>query len=269
MFQITLTSLVFRFRTIGPQATKSLSSVIINILNCELDRLSINVLTHYFMVKWGKAFKALPYRQCLLNNKFNKLSEHEQFELVSSCLPWLTQSCLSSNIRAIKSIRMPAMLAEAIMSEDPSIKFIYYPRDPRAIIVSRSAFKIVNLTVMAQVESQAIKQCTWMTEDVKHLWNATAHTDTVLSTRYEDFARNPIDISKEIHEFLEISVPPSLPSWILRNTNVKKPNGLLGTARNSAQTVDKWREKFSQEANEVVLKHCKYIFRILHYSEHL
>ena len=240
---------------------ESLSSTIINILDCRLEKLDNRVLTHYFIKKWAKANKALSYIRCL-----DQYKARANFDILTSCLPWLKQSCLSSNIRAIKTIRLPGALVEALHVRDPTIQFVYYPRDPRGMIASRADFKLVDLKDMGQVQAQAIKQCSWMRHDIKTLWNKRTSNISIVTLQYESLALSPVANANRLYDYLNITLPESLASWIVQNTESKRDDGLLGTTRNSSKVISKWKSKFSIKSNAIVTHFCADILKQLNYT---
>ena len=241
---------------------KDLIKIFHNILNCKLELLDGNILSHYFLTKWGKALKGLPYADCL--KQYPPTSRIR----IWNCLHWLIQACNSSQLRAIKTIRLPAYLGRELASHDPEIRFIYYHRDPRAMSMSRSKFKgFINWQDERAIEAEAVKQCSLSRHDDEGFKNTfTQGQYKPLVVRYEDFAMNPLSFGKVIYQYLGLVLPSSVGVWLDKHTTAKKGNGILGTTRNSSQTAQKWKQLMRPVALEIFNNKCDDVLKSQGYS---
>ena len=211
---------------------------IVNILNCNLDRIDESVLRHGFV---KRSVSLRPYSECLRNKTAS----------IKKCLPLAINKCKQSNIRALKTIRFGAYMLDRLLKLDRGIQIVYYVRDPRGMLQSISSLGYI------KSEPWATSQCYRMHEDRKHvlLLNQTVN---ILYLRYEDLATAYRQTTKMIYSFINRSTPDDIINWFGNNTNNSRDGGIMGTSRaNSTATAHKWRDSMPKETKHIVETICE------------
>jgi keratan sulfate 6-sulfotransferase 1 len=236
--------------------------VIVNILNCRLDQLPINVITDYFTSKWPKSVSLKSYRICLNRNATRAKKNYYTKAKVERCLPLAINSCNNAKIRSIKSIRIGAYMADRLLELDPDLRIIHYMRDPRAMFVSavKLGYEKYNKT-----EQWAKLWCYRMYRDHEHL-RRLSKGNKILELRYEDLATNFTKILPRMYSYIDRPLPQALIKWFQVNTNATKDNDVLGTSRkNSTITAFMWRSVIPDDVKKIVNRICLNVLNIYHY----
>ncbi|KAJ8344211.1 hypothetical protein SKAU_G00315400 [Synaphobranchus kaupii] len=87
--------------------------------------------------------------------------------------------------------------------------------------------------------------------------------------RYEDLARNPLQKTKEIYEFMGMSLDQNVVKWIQTNTRgVRELSAKhkYGTVRDSAANAESWRLKLSFEMVDYTQNVCQQVLHQLGYK---
>ncbi|XP_067092704.1 carbohydrate sulfotransferase 3a [Osmerus mordax] len=183
-----------------------------------------------------------------------------------------TESCLSKEHRAIKTVRVRQLDTLQPLVEDPhlDIRVIQLVRDPRAILASRMvAFSSKYQTWKAWADDGEVPEDD---EEVKRLKgncdNIRMSAELGLSrpawlrrrymlVRYEDIARFPMQKAEEMYRFTGIPFSAQAREWILRNTQTtEEASGVYSTQKNSSEQAEKWRFSIPFNLAQVVQKVC-------------
>ena len=183
-----------------------------------------------------------------------------------------TESCLSKEHRAIKTVRVRQLDTLQPLVEDPrlDIRVIQLVRDPRAILASRMvAFSSKYQTWKAWADDGEVPEDD---EEVKRLKgncdNIRMSAEVGLSrpgwlrrrymlVRYEDIARFPMQKAEEMYRFTGIPFSAQAREWILRNTQTtEEASGVYSTQKNSSEQAEKWRFSIPFNLAQVVQKVC-------------
>ena len=179
-------------------------------------------------------------------------------EILKECIPELERQCRSRLLRSMKVIRMAGMLAEKLLQVDPTIKIVYYTRDPRGMMVSRAGLggHYEGLAKIDRVNRSSMDICRRVRHDMKKYDELHEKNYQVLRMRYEDLALGPEKTVDKLYQFLGEAVPQEVLTWIHENTKAEQSNGALGTKRNSTAVASRWRGILSEEAVKVASRNC-------------
>ncbi|KAJ0067161.1 hypothetical protein NL108_012823 [Boleophthalmus pectinirostris] len=183
-----------------------------------------------------------------------------------------SESCLSKQHHAIKTVRVRQLDSLQSLVEDPrlDIRIIQLVRDPRAILASR----------MVAFSSKYQTWKTWALdgqvpeddEEVKRLKGNCDHirmsAEVGLSqphwlrgrymlVRYEDIARFPMEKAQEMYRFTGIPFTDKARDWIVRNTQTTQgTSGIYSTQKNSSEQAEKWRFNIPFTLAQAVQRVC-------------
>ncbi|XP_061546640.1 carbohydrate sulfotransferase 3a [Phycodurus eques] len=193
-----------------------------------------------------------------------------------------SQSCLSKQYQAIKTVRVHQWDTLRPLVEDPrlNIKIIQLVRDPRAILASRMvAFSSKYQTWKALVQDGQVPE---NDEEVKGLqgncdnirWSAEVGLSQprwlrrhYMLVRYEDIARYPMQKAEEMYRFTGIPFSPRAREWILRNTRTTQgANDIYSTQKNSSEQAEKWRYSIPFTLAQAVQRLCGPTMKLFGYK---
>ncbi|XP_069548798.1 carbohydrate sulfotransferase 3a [Brachyistius frenatus] len=183
-----------------------------------------------------------------------------------------SQSCLSKQHHAIKTVRVRQLDTLQPLVEDPrlDIRVIQLVRDPRAILASRMvAFSSKYQTWKAWAQDGQVPEDD---EEVRRLKGNCDHIrmsaevglsqprwlrSRYMLVRYEDIARYPMQKAEEMYRFTGIPFSSQAREWILRNTQTtQEASGIYSTQKNSSEQAEKWRFSIPFTLAQVVQRVC-------------
>ncbi|XP_033835735.1 carbohydrate sulfotransferase 3a [Periophthalmus magnuspinnatus] len=193
-----------------------------------------------------------------------------------------SESCLSKQHHAIKTVRVKQLDSLQPLVEDPrlDIRIIQLVRDPRAILASR----------MVAFSSKYQTWKTWALdgqvpeddEEVKRLKGNCDHIrmsaevglrqprwlrGRYMLVRYEDIARYPMEKAQEMYRFTGIPFSNKAREWIVRNTQTTQgTSGIYSTQKNSSEQAEKWRFNIPFTLAQVVQRVCGPTMRLFGYK---
>ncbi|KAJ8248909.1 hypothetical protein GJAV_G00229090 [Gymnothorax javanicus] len=192
-------------------------------------------------------------------------------------------SCRQLPSMAIKIVRIPELGDLRTLVEDPrlNLKIIHLVRDPRAILSSRmetfwSLDRRNTMEDMAR-KNQIKLDPTGIRELCEDYHNSISMAlsrphwlkGKYMLVRYEDLARNPLQKTKEIYEFLGMSLDKNVINWIQYNTregNGPASQNFYSTTRDSKATAESWRLKLSFEMATYSQNICSQVLHQLGYK---
>ncbi|KAL7885373.1 hypothetical protein AOLI_G00056680 [Acnodon oligacanthus] len=210
----------------------------------------------------------------------------EEGECIRKCaslnLTLAAESCREKRHVAIKTVRIPEISDLRALIEDPrlNLKVIQLVRDPRGILASRietfrDTYRLwriwratgrkpynLDLTQLSTVCEDILRSIT--TGFSRPSWLRGRY----ILVRYEDLARNPLQKTREIYDFLGLSMEKSVEEWIqnnTRSTNDISARHKYGTVRDSAANAESWRLKLSHEIVEHTQSACQQVLEELGY----
>lgn len=193
-----------------------------------------------------------------------------------------SQSCLSKQHHAIKTVRVRQLDTLQLLVQDPrlDVRVIQLVRDPRAILASRMvAFSSQYKTWKAWAQGGLVPEDD---EEVKRLKGNCDHVrisvemglsqpdwlkSRYMLVRYEDIARYPMEKAEEMYRFAGIPFSSQAREWILRNTQTtEEASGIYSTQKNSSQQAEKWRYSIPFTLAQVVQKMCGPTMKLFGYK---
>ncbi|XP_054759604.2 carbohydrate sulfotransferase 3-like [Lytechinus pictus] len=213
---------------------------------------------------------------------------------------WFENFCRTSreNI-ATKIIRVDLEdLRPLVEMDDIDLRIIHLVRDPRAAAASRIDYiteryqpdqqyfrgtgrlkplglldtvpdALMYIQEMRENNPTARGMCKWIERNAKtsrnHLpeW-LQGHYKLI---RYEDFAVEPVNISKEIYEFIGLPFPKYLEHWIEANTNaIYRDGDIFSNRRNSLEAATHWIVDLSELEIRQIEKECRAALKLLDYK---
>ncbi|XP_068173418.1 carbohydrate sulfotransferase 1-like [Antennarius striatus] len=201
----------------------------------------------------------------------------QEGDCVSKCGPLnmtlATQACQDSQHVAIKTVRVRRIEEIRDLVEDPqlNIKVIQLVRDTRGVISSRidtftesyNQWHVWKKTGQKpdNINLYSIKDV--CNDSISSILTGLAKPDWLkgkyMAVRYEDLARNPLEKTKEIYDYLGLSMSKDVRRWIDANTQVR-PGFLTrlkyGTSRNSSANAESWRLKLGYDMVQYIQTVC-------------
>lgn len=167
----------------------------------------------------------------------------------------------------------------------PDLKVIHYLRDPRGVInsriangyimpgplasvVSRPVFKLFNSSFL--IERHTEQLCRQMSTDLEiSAQLKISYPGRIKTILYEDLAQNPIEIAKQLYQFVGLNLTDEIREYIYSITMAgKQPNGIYATTRtNSSRTAFGWKQRLSLHHIKNIDKHCDQLYKRLGYQK--
>jgi hypothetical protein len=153
-------------------------------------------------------------------------------------------------------------VAEAVplIRYDPSVKLVYYIRDPRGVLLSRFSLgkRPLSEIPLSKVEQMAAYLCAKMRTDLAVAQKLTElRPDQIIMLRYEDLATAPVQTVQELHKFLKIELPADVIGWIEYTTHAQRSDGSIGTRRSNATAVaTRWQSELPLGHLTIIGRHC-------------
>lgn len=183
-----------------------------------------------------------------------------------------SESCLSKEHHAIKSVRIGQLDTLRPLAEDPRLdmKFIQLVRDPRAMLASRMVafaskynhWKQWETTEDIPDDDDEVRKLRGNCENIRMSAEAGLRQPAWLRrrymlVRYEDVATFPMQKAAEMYRFTGIPFTPKVKDWILQNTQASNQSGgVYSTQKDSSQQVEKWRFSLPFKLVQMVQRVC-------------
>ncbi|XP_071825956.1 carbohydrate sulfotransferase 1-like isoform X2 [Apostichopus japonicus] len=218
---------------------------------------------------------------CIFNQELEKTKlcseDHNEFTL-TEVEAMLTATCETMKDIAFKVIRIQdlELIKPLVLNQTIDAKVLYLVRDPRGTMNSRNIneqnFDLIrrmqNTGTLLEVEDM----CDTMEHNLKHYWldTPTWLKGRIKMIRYEDVALNPIDLGKEIFQFIGRDFDLEVIKWLFLSTQDQSTDEVgkgqyFKTSRNSAKRVTGWRNEFSWSRISSIQNKCQTVMKMLGY----
>ncbi|KAK7901756.1 hypothetical protein WMY93_018525 [Mugilogobius chulae] len=193
-----------------------------------------------------------------------------------------SESCLSKQHHAIKTVRVRQLDSLQTLVEDPrlDIRIIQLVRDPRAILASRmvafsskyKSWKTWALDGQVPEDDEEVKRLKGNCDQIRisaevGLSQPRWLRGRYMLVRYEDIARYPMEKAQEMYAFTGIPFSDKARDWIVRNTqNTQGASGIYSTQKNSSEQAEKWRFNIPFTLAQVVQRLCGPTMRLFGYK---
>ncbi len=242
------------FRPLPENYSSVITDTLAKVLQCDIERLDKRALSGW-VLHYGT--KIQPYRDCVAG-----LRQGQQ----KHCEHILSAICHNSSMVAAKTIRTPLYMAEELLESLPGLSIVYYTRDPRGIIRSRTRPVRHNITdngIIAKIKVL----CSVMGADYNYsAILASRYPGRFKQMQYEQLAMEPKKTAEELYRFAGQRLPDTVSSWIENNT-VQHKNGFLSTTKISRQTAYSWRKEFTRSLQQQLTQSCRETLELLGYPE--
>ncbi|OWF54671.1 Carbohydrate sulfotransferase 3 [Mizuhopecten yessoensis] len=251
------------FRSRDDVSTLTASS----IASCHLDRLPVRVLTDGFLGH-GNRDTSKSFISCL--QSFRRLASDPKMPL-RRCILDYKETCLKSNHVIIKTIRMTMASMEDMLVKHPRLKIVHLIRDPRATVRSQKTLGEFRDDKHENVTEKIISFCKRVLRDVLDREDFQRRfPNRIIPVFYEDIAKNPIEYSKTIYQFLgmEFSKESEEKIFQMTSSGTEQENcGVLCTNRpNSSVEANEWRHQVTIDFVKTVDKACAGLYNKLGYK---
>ncbi|ELT99993.1 hypothetical protein CAPTEDRAFT_212615 [Capitella teleta] len=246
------------FREANKDLQDKFQEIMYDILSCNITHLDQHVMQHYFVRKWRKSVKLIPYQKCLDDD----VTEAR----IRSCGTIPQAYCETSQVRVIKTIRYLVGMSEILLAKDPSIKFINYVRDPRGTTKSIMDLEGKNVN---ETSTNIRALCNRLyANHMEYERLKVKYPDNFYELRYEDLSASPKKEAADLYNFLGMELPRDIESWIRDNTNASnfKFGGLDTMNRNSAAISSRWHDGLTGDDLILITKHCTKALTAHHYT---
>ena len=189
-------------------------------------------------------------------------------QAAAPCLSLLRAICNRTQTRSLKSIRLRLQTALSLVVKYPDVKVVYYVRDPRAIMASRTRTRgFVSSVSGGDIVTEAQLLCRKMHADITTWTQAyKAFPNNFMMLKYEDLAQDVNRVSLTVYNFIQRPIPPAVRSFTFRSAHAHSDNGFLGTKRtNMAETADRWKKTLPVGILNDVTIVCQHVLNVLGY----
>lgn len=178
----------------------------------------------------------------------------------------MTEMCLSSKIRVVKTIRYRMdTVFEILKDSNVNVRVVHLIRDPRAIINSMRNYK--HWESYSQFPE---KLCTKIKGDLE--LSSKLPPDRYFRLRYEDLMTNILEISIKLYTFLHIPLHDSLAVFIVSHTKAENFNhdksnaNYFSTYKTSDFDPFHWRKTMSSDDIRQIETACRDVMQELGYE---
>ncbi|KAK0067400.1 carbohydrate sulfotransferase 5 [Biomphalaria pfeifferi] len=206
------------------------------------------------------------YAICLNISHVQDLTIKEEIiSRIPSCLPLLTSACLQARVKLVKVIEAFMDQAINLMLSDPLVKVLHLIRDPRAVLISRKEFGFYPEDGVGQ---NSWELCVQILKDLElYVHKRKQFVGRLLTLRYEDIVREPLNVGRQLYQFVDLDVGPEFMDMIWNMTYAGFPDGcnVCPVRSNATVTAYKWRKKASFKTVARIQNNCLDLINLMGY----
>jgi len=213
-----------------------------------------------FHSRYSKSMR--PFLYCVYQQRSQR---YPRLDSLKTCLSRTQARCSQADMRVFKTIRLSMTTVKSLIESRDDIKVVHLVRDPRGMMLSQRNNQLIKTNDTAL---QFQNWCTRMYEDILVTRDLLKNGEkNIKLIRYEDIAFNPIQMTKELFEFIGEPLTQDVLRHVAASTSMNaKDNCAFCTRRgNSSLTASKWRININQEFLALVDKHCQQNYEPLGY----
>ncbi|XP_071103319.1 carbohydrate sulfotransferase 1-like [Haliotis cracherodii] len=226
--------------------------VLESLLTCDLTSMDPTTLTQHHL---KNSYSTIDYYNCTRNV--------ESVSDLKECLKPVLSECVKSRVVFAKVIRTKMITMYDLLSKYPELKVIHLLRDPRGLLASQKMVGHLPDGIRGSVKATCDKMYTDVKKSVSFKKKFPGRVFTI---RYEDIALDPINVSKQVYDFLGIELTSTIQNYILDITanNVTRC-GARCISKNSTYAAFRWREHLSYRDVSVIDHSCSELYRKVGY----
>ncbi|WAR04470.1 CHST5-like protein [Mya arenaria] len=183
-----------------------------------------------------------------------------------ACIQDLQNACQASPLRVLKTIRFSMEQARNLSVLIPDLKIIHLVRDPRATLKSQNYLGECN----GVARQQCVERFCALVEDdiVKADLISKSDRNRIFTLKYERLAKSPIQVSKELYEFVDGSFTKQVEEYIFNITSAgRKDDCIICTTRgNSTKLVNEWKKTMNKDFVKEIQNRCNYLLKRFRYE---
>ena len=187
----------------------------------------------------------------------------------------------SKTVLKILTPRIPSFRVDSLfpLCNSSDCGIVYLVRDPRSLVFSHmkvgftwASRKTNTLSPQPIIRQYSKTICQQVEENVRIFENRPGWMKPrSYMLRYEDLARNPVEILRKVYKLTGLNMEKSSLDWIKAHTgageaNEKEQKNEFSTNRNSKVVVDKWRVDMDPCIVNVIEESCQSLMRLLGYK---
>lgn len=201
------------------------------------------------------------------NNETLRTMNHTH--AMNKCTEKLHDECRTSPIKIIKTIRTRFSNVKQLLEILPDLKIIHVIRDPRATLFSQSLLQLHSHVQICSENNNGRARCSGrlcerLSSDLqeKELL-AKMFPGRIMTVKYEDLARDPIETSQNMYDFIDVEMTSRTKLFIYQKTMAgsKSDCSICSTRSNSSAHVDRWKQAMDKEFIDIVNRKCKSVLK--------
>ncbi|CAC5369870.1 CHST1 [Mytilus coruscus] len=236
-------------------------NIISSVITCQLINLPLEFWNAGFEVMQGYQLQTF-----LTKFKSERLVRYLKRMEFKFAVEKLQSECMKSKVVVIKTIRIPFFLVQGLFPQLQDLKILHLVRDPRPTIISQKRY----INEIDSVSDYAANLCFRISNDIlMSNFLTVIASSSIVRIRYEVLTTHPVDISRNIYQFLNLTFTNKIKDVILKKTaSGTSGKGPLTTVKgNSTEMVNKWRFSAKYSFVKSIDKQCKYLYKKLGYIQ--